>query len=355
LKTKIAGYNVVISEILDIPTLDGHPFLTVASFILADDKPNINNQAISEAEFQGIIDSAVGMPIKMKFTGEDVDNHAGSIPIGHIRSIQKITADDGTNQLVAEALLWKEEFPEEIYFLKEAYAEGKAPGISYEMGYKDSETIGGIQWLKKVVTMAATFVKNPAYGTRTHLLALASLSEEERNTQILALAKHIEETTEPITDKGGNLVNEELETQLRAEAASKQTEIEELLAKLAESDTTITQLQSKVADMELASVIDNRTRQYADAGFALEADAEKADKKKALIASFNDDQWTEYLADLVAAKATAAPAAPAPSTDPAVLAIAEASARNAIPRLSLDDEQVNLKDAMRALARPYSE
>lgn len=354
MKEKIAGFNISISEILDVPDRDGHPFITKAKFILADDKPNANGQAIRVEEFPGIIASAIGMPVKMNFNGVGVANHGGSVPIGHIQEIQHVQAENGTNQLVATAMLWNDEYPEEVDFLKTSFAEGKAPGISYEMGYKDSDTIDGVQWLKKVITLAATFVKDPAYGSRTHLLALASLDDKERNEEIIALADKIKLDSEPIiiTDKGGNLMEEEL-AQARAEAASKQAEIEALMTQLEEANANTASLQSELDSIKAAAIIDGRVRQYADAGFALEADAEKADKKKTFFASLNDEQWEEYLAELVAVKG-AIPAAPVTTPSPAELKLAEASINNAIPRLELDESQTNLKDAMRAIARPYS-
>lgn len=358
---KKADFKISLAEIYDVPTgNEAHPYLTRAKFILTDDKPNANNQAIDAAEFDSIIKSAIGMPVKMNYTGFGVADHGGSIPIGHIHAITKALAEDGeTNILEAEAFLWNEEFPDEVAFLKKAFADSEAPGISYEMGYQDSETTNGIQWLKKVITLAATFVKNPAYGTRTHLIALASLDETKRDEQIIALAEAIKlnKTEAVIIDKGGNPMEEELATARAeaatavADAASKQSEIDALAEQLAAANANVVSLQSDIDSMKQSALVDNRTRQFVEAGFALEADAEKSDKKKSLFASFDEDQWTEYLSDMVAAKASAKPAIP----NPVALKLAEASARNAIPRLELDVEGTNLKEVMRSLARPYSE
>ena len=383
---KKVGYNISISEIQDVPNPDPErSFITNAKFILADDKPNENGQAIHVEEFPGIIASAIGMPVKMNFTGYGVANHGGSVPIGHIKNVEQIQLPTGVNQLIAEATLWNEEFPDEISYLKTSFAEGEAPGISYEMGYKDSQTISGIQWLKKVITLAATFVRNPAYGTRTHLLALAASDMATMTCDTFAamvvreaalcglVIQDVIDALEAIVgpdmedgmdtsnastnnEKGGNLMTEEELTQLRAEAATKQSEIDALMVQLTDANNTVSTLQGELDAMKVAAISDNRIRQYTDAGFTLEADAEKAEKKKNLFVSLHEDQWTEYLADLIAAKATVTtPVVPVTPDNPTLVALAEATRRNAIPKLEMaDEDKTGLKDAMRRIARPYS-
>ncbi len=359
---QIAKFNIAISELVDIPNPDGsqHPFATMAKFIFADDKPNGNHQGVKVEEFPNIIKSAVGMPIKMNFTGMGVSNHGGSIPIGHIKNLEA-SIDGTTNLLIAEAMLWKEEFPDEIDYLKVAYAEGKAPGISYEIAFKDYDTEDGTQWIKDTTTMAATFVHNPAYGSRTHLLALASLDEEDRNTEILALAAQIQ-TEQETNNEGGNLMEEELKKaqaeieRLTAELASRDTKISDLEGTLAtaetEKQTALAEKQTvetELNGLKETAKIDGRVRQYIEAGFKMEADAAKADAKKTVFASFDDAQWDMYLEELKAIK----PAAPA--GDRGGDAFASLSRINDVPRVEVSDvEIVNLKDAMKQLARPHS-
>lgn len=294
----------------------------------------------------------------MRFTGSGVDGHPGSIPIGVIESTEIKTVDDTHHQIIATAALWNQEFPEEITWLKEAYAEGKAPGLSYEIFYKDFENQDNVQWLRDAFTGAATFVDNPAYGMRTALLALASSNLEKSQVEagIIALAQQLVNET-----KGGNTMDEkELEAlkserdTLKAEAASKQSEIDNLNAKIADLEKSVTAKDAEIGSLKTAALLDSRIRQYTEAGFAFEAEAEKADKKKNLLASFTDEQFDEYLADLVAVKG-AKTAAPAKTDDDKLPTPAVASVNGGVPRLEMDDDAfATLRQGMRSLARPNS-
>ena len=349
LLTNIAGFDIALSAVFDVPGTNDHPFMTIARFIFADDRPNGNKQVVAYSEFPNVIKTAIGMPVKMRYLedDDDVGDHAESIPIGVIQKMEEQTANDGSHQLVAEAVLWHEEFPEEVQYLREAFAEGKAPGISYELGYNDSQTVSGLQFIRNVVTLAATFVKHPAYGKRTQLLALA----EDENAS---------NESKPV-EKGGYNMEEELKQaieeakQSTALASSLASEIEALKAQNAEKDQALATAQEEISAMKLANLIDTRTRLVVEAGLTLEANAEKAERKKALWASLTEEQFTEYLSDLVAAKQSAVAAAPiAPGT--AALALASLQT-TVVPRLETAVEQGNydnLKDAMRSLARPNS-
>lgn len=352
-----AQFNVAISELIDVPNPNDtqHPFATIARFIFTDDKPNGNKQGIKLSEFDNVSKSAIGMPIKMNFTGLGVANHGGSIPIGHIKSMK--TVSEGTdNQIVAEAMLWKEEFPDEIDYLKSAFASGTAPGLSYEIDFKDSDTENDTQWIKNTTTLAATFVRDPAYGSRTHLLALASLDEEERNIEILALADQIKSDQKPeiiIEKKGGNLMEEELATaraevaRLIAEAATKDTKIGELETSLATAETDKGTALAELETLKTSAKIDSRIRQYVEAGFAMEADAAKADARKTVFSSYDDAQWDMYLADLKANKPK--------EKGNAFAGLSRASLGENIPKIELENtDNGNLKEAMRMLARPHS-
>ena len=117
-------------------------------------------QGIELEDFDEVIKTSINMPIKMFYTGSGTGNHLGSYVIGHITGMEKAQAEDGTNQLIADAVLYAEEFPEEVKYLKEAYAEKRPPGISYEIIYGDSIIKNGVQWLKKMFTTAATLVRD---------------------------------------------------------------------------------------------------------------------------------------------------------------------------------------------------
>lgn len=322
--TNKATFERTIAEITDIPSSDTtdafkHPFQTVAKFILADDKPNLNKQGIEVEDFDEVARSAVYMPVKMNFSKRGgLKNHIGSIPIGLITSTDKVISEDGTNQLMANAVLWTDEYPEEIAFLKESHASGdpeKLPRISYEMAYADSVSKNGTQWLKKLITLAATFVKTPAYGSRTALLALASAGEmtlTDLAKELMVLAKVEDQTFE----KGGNIVDEkemkalqerlaQVEKDLelaRTEASTKAETIVSLQAQLNEKDEKITVLSSEKDALVKTQLIDARVRKLAEHGIVLEADAEKAAKKKEFWASLSDADFDEYVSDLQAAK-----------------------------------------------------
>ena len=355
-------YQQAIAELVQV-----NPYQTIATFIFADDKPNMNKQGLPFSEFERVAKTAIGMPVKMRFTGDgfiqaekDIENHDGSIPIGVIQSMEIKTISDDYHQLIAQAALWNDEYPEEITWLKKKFAEGKAPGLSYEINFNDFERDDeNIQWIKDTYTGAATFVKTPAYGTRTALIALASIQDKTVLEEgILAIAEKLTAKHEP---KGGNRVDEkELEAlkgerdTFKAEAASKQSEIENLNKSITDLGSEIETLKTENSNLKQAALVDSRLREYSAAGFQLEAEAEKADAKKSLFASFSDDQWTSYLADLTAIKAQAAAAAPQPDNK----GVAMASLRTTIvPRPDNVDTSIDvssLAQDLRGLARPNS-
>lgn len=317
IENKVVQRQSAIAEFIDTPSDDyKHPYLTSAKFVFTDDKPNGNNQAVDAEDFDSIIKSAVGMPIKMSFTGSDVGHHRGAYIIGFMKNLTKNVTEDGTNQLIADAALYSEEFPEEVSYLKEAFAKGDAPGVSYEMGYSDPIFKNGVEFLKNIVTGAATFVKFPAYGKRTALLALASAKDEP---DFINTMKALVAQAEGPNNKGGKSVEdldkanrkiEELEEsakELKTQAETKTGEVARLTEELGSKDAKILELEGSVAKMAKASLLETRTRQYTEAGLTLEAEAEKADKKKEFWLSLSDDAWTMYLDEIKSAKASAVP------------------------------------------------
>jgi hypothetical protein len=337
-------FESAIASIEEIPSNNfKHPFLTVAEFVFADDKGNVNGQGIELEDFPAVALSAIDMPVKMKFTGRGTESHTGSVPIGHIKTMD-IVAEDGINKLIATAVLYADEFPEEITFLKDAFASGLAPGISWELAYKDSIVKEGIEWLKSIVTKAATFVRTPAYGSRTHLMALASSDEGS----LIELAREIlAQANVSNDDKGGNNVTEEelkkLQEKMQAEAASKDSEITRLTTLLGEKDGEIQKLSDEVGTMKQAALIETRTQQIVAAGIPLEADAEKLTKKKGFWASLTEDAFNEYLSDLVAAKQSAA-----------VATASAAGNGEGLPRMSVTTDTIDfgtLKNGLKSLSR----
>lgn len=336
-----------------------NPFLTLVKFIFADDKPNANNMAIPYDEFASLAQSAIGMPIKIRFLGKGLGGHTGSIPVGHIRDMVEEAEDDGSHKLVAEGVLYNDEYPEVVEFLKESFEAGDSPGISWEISYKDSVIDKGIQWLKGVVARAATFVKHPAYGTRTALLALASdktLSDEEIEKEVVDMAHDIESH-----NQGGNN-NVELEEalekikELEAQIAEKdaalveaKAETETVRTEAADLKAVNEELVSKVDTFEKSILVENRVKQVVEAGVPLPSEEEELAKKQEFWAAMSEELFTQYISDLAAvAKVT-----PEKKASASVLQL---------PKISVDTSTNNgavsaegLRNKMRSLSRNEAE
>lgn len=154
---------------------ESHPLQTRLSFVFTDFQPNSNNQGIHETEADGIIRTGINMPVKVNYTKAGVKGHSGAIPIGPMVDFQKTDT-----QVVAEAIVWNNEFPEIVDYMKTAQAEDDGVRFSWELFYENSEVdIDGIEWLSGIVVSAATIVANPAYGERTAMLSIAEDRVEE--------------------------------------------------------------------------------------------------------------------------------------------------------------------------------
>lgn len=323
-----------------------HPSLTRVKFILADDKPNVNGQGIEYEDFPDLAKTAINMPIKMRFVKKGAkagaQGHAGSINLGHITNVNENVTADGTHQLLADGVLYTDEYPAEIDFLKTSFASGTAPGLSWEIGYEKSVIKNGINWLKGILTRAATFVRDPAYGKRTALLALASqnLTEEEFNEGLIALASEFGPSTEP---EGGNKVTEEETKKLKDDLEAAKAAEKDATDKLATAEATILSQGEVIAGYKKAALVAERTQKLTEAGFPLSSEAAELEKKQEFLAKLPEDTFIEYLADLTAMK-KAAPAAPRKD------AAAAAGAIN-FPRPSVDvmPSVEGLRGRMRAL------
>lgn len=369
-----------------------NPFLTLVKFVFADDKPNANNMAIPFDEFAALKLSAIGMPIKIRFLGKGLGGHTGSVPVGHIRDMVVETLDDESHRLVAEGVLYNDEYPEVVEFLKESFDTGDAPGISWEISYKESIVDKGIQWLKGVVARAATFVKHPAYGRRTALLALASIDmttiDNDTKKKIMSLIEELldlldsseEDDTEDTTEAGlisraekllahfikevseveiqGGKNNVELEEALQkikdleAQIAEKDTalveakaETETIRAEATDLKTELDELIEKVNGFEKTLLVESRTKVVVDAGVQVPTDSEELAKKQEFWAAMSEELFTEYVSDLAAV----AKAVPEKKASASVLQL---------PKISVDTSTNNgavsaesLRNKMRSLSR----
>lgn len=289
-----------------------HPLLRKVRFIFADDKPNGNNQGIEYEDFELAKQTAINMPIKMRYLGtaDQAGGHTGSVTFGHITDMSEETLEDGTHQLIGEGVLYKEEFPKEVEFLERAFAEGKAPGSSYEIVYSDVKKDGPVEWLKNFATSAVTFVRHPAYGTRTALLALASdnrISDDELNEKLVGIIEDIRPKND---EKGGsNTVEKELE-ELKAENEKIKAENERLTKENETLNTAKAELETKVetqdkaiAEFQRTKLVEDRTAKVAEAGLSVpDADLER---KQTYWVSLSEEAFAEYLEDIKAVKALA--------------------------------------------------
>ena len=297
-----------------------NPGLRLIRVIFCDDQPNDNGQGVEYEDFAEIKNSAIGTPIKMRFMGTTAGGHQGSIPIGYIKDMFE-RKDGDINQLIADAVLFAAEYPDEIDYLETSFAAGEAPGLSWELIYKNSVVKNSVEWLKGILTRAATFVRSPAYGNRTAILALASsteISAEEFYDELSALVKG---NSPKNPDKGGNNRMEEELNKLKAEldalklqVAEKTTKLEELDSELgavrtenaalkvslAEQETTITEFSKK-------ELLASRLETIKEAGIVLENDTEKLNKKTDFYLSFSDEAFAEYVEDLKVAVASVKP------------------------------------------------
>lgn len=354
---KIAVFNTTIAEIFEVENEGDfkHPLLTIAKFVFADDKGNSNNQGIKADDFDEVIKTAIHMPVKMRYLGASAGGHQSSVPIGHIIKMDKETLADSSNRLVASAVLYSEEFHDEVMFLKEAFNKGEAPGISYEIMYADSVEENGIQWLKKMITKAATFVRSPAYGNRTALLALATrqdIDSEEFLTDFVTMAqdwageslskKSKEENTQ---EEGGKLMEEELK-QLKAEAEGLKEQIESLKKENDDLKEKLTTTNAELAKLNEEALAATREKKYLEAGFSLESDAEKAAKKRAFWISLSEEAFEEYIADLKAAKGATKAAEASTTKKPELPKLAVASGDTQI-EYTVDSLKAELRNAAR--------
>ena len=174
----------VISEVLinkEAQASLDNPTLTKLSFVFTDNQPNGNNKAIPTSAFPKIIKTGVFMPIKMA-EGEIALDHTGAVPLGVIASLKEKKVSEGIDQVVGEAVLWSKERPEDVDYVKTAFASGEKLNISWELLYSDSEIDdNGVEWLSDPVVKAATFVGIPAYLGRTPVLELASQNLPDNN------------------------------------------------------------------------------------------------------------------------------------------------------------------------------
>jgi len=131
-----------------------NPMVTMAKFILTDDKPNKNGVTVPQSEFDNIIKSGIYMPIKMAYDTIEED-HEDAFPIGVITNLKKIK-----NKIVGLAAFWTKERPEDVAMLKEKFEEGEPINLSWELAAFEKETEDGGVEVENASLRAATNFRN---------------------------------------------------------------------------------------------------------------------------------------------------------------------------------------------------
>jgi len=286
-----------------------HPGLRTARIVYCDDQPNANGFGIEYADFAEIKQSLLHTPVKMKFTGMGTAGHKGSIPIGHVTSVSEDEVN-GVHRIILDSALYADDYPDEIEWLDAQYEKGlldpsEMPGVSFEVTYHDSVLKDGVQWIKGLVARAATFVRSPAYGNRTALLALAAdknINAEDFMTELSALIENNESQKPP--EGGNNRMDKELEealarikaleeekSTLTAELADKQTEIDTLTSTNTALTAEIEEKDSKISEFETKEVLAERKSALAEAGITLEVKNER-------IVAMSAEDFDAYVEDL---------------------------------------------------------
>lgn len=147
-----------------------NPYFQWAKIVITDDLPNLNKQRVPLEEFDNLIRTGVNTPIKMARGGISPGHpEAFGNPIGVLAQLIK-----ESNKVIALAALWKKERPDDIARLKEMYASGNPPKVSWEISYQESIDESGVEALKGTSLDGIAIVGNPAYSGRTAFVAMSS-------------------------------------------------------------------------------------------------------------------------------------------------------------------------------------
>jgi len=245
-------------------------------FVLTDDEPNANKQRVPVSEFPNLIQSGAFAPIK-KYPNDLPDGHEGSTPLGVITHLKQYN-----NQIIGMAALWARERPEDVNFIKEAFAEKKPINISWEIGYMDSKVDEetGVEDLLDTSLQAAVLVGLPAYQGRTPVYAFSSINKPEDNTldELEKLKSELEEFKTKLKDSEAAL------------EATKPQLVE--LEQLRDFKATVEQKEA-----EAAKIKDIKTK-FAEAG--LEKDDKYFEDNREKFLSMDEASFEFFLQELVA-------------------------------------------------------
>jgi hypothetical protein len=179
-------------------------FCTPIKFIFTDSFANANKQRVPELEFDNVVRTGVNMPIKAGnlLGGIDKLEHTGAMPLGVITNLIK-----AGKTVKGLGLLWKEERPDEIAYIKECYEKKIPLNLSWELGFrKSSISDDGIEDLLDVIVRATTLVGAPAYESRTPVLSVASKTQENNNP--MELTERITELETQLVDRDATIATQ---------------------------------------------------------------------------------------------------------------------------------------------------
>lgn len=203
---RLEGYIKTSSDL----AVANNPLQSRVEVILTDFEPNLNKQGVPITEKARLMQSALNMPLKIHFDGDEFHGHSGAIPLGPIIRVWEDTYN-GRAVIKGEAVIWTEHYKDIVDTIKSLFDIGV--GTSWEIYYADSEVDeNGVEWLHDIVYAGTCIVDTPAYGPeRTRILAIAEKLGE-------SMAKNLEETpTDQTEDTPNDIVEEVLTDQSNAE------------------------------------------------------------------------------------------------------------------------------------------
>jgi hypothetical protein len=295
-----------------------HPYETLIDFILTDFLPNKNNQAVPMTEADSLINTAIGMPVKIHLAQK---GHAGSYPIGPIKSAW-LGKDGDRDVIYAQASIWNREFPDVDKFVKTAYAEETPVGTSWEISYEDSEHIDNVEWLHKTVFAATVIVERPAYGRqRTRMLSVAEeTTMEEERLKLLELQEmwtrigdHIRtayattfeiEAAEVATPENVEQFIEQfnaLTAKITERAKNAGLAVaEETKTELTAKETALAEKESAIADLTTQLETEKTERLFAERSFALASvfSVDELKERRDQLLAFTPDAFSLYARDI---------------------------------------------------------
>lgn len=268
-----------------VASLNSNPvFVRPIKFIFTDAFANANKQRIPEKEFDNVIRTGVNMPIKIGPVDENniPEGHEGAFPLGVITHLAK-----SGSTVKGLGLLWKEERPYAVQFIKDCYDKKIPVNLSWEIGYTDSAVDNdGVEDLLGVAVKATTVVGLPAYEGRTPILTVASKNPTEENVD--KLEQEILELKDSVQKKDTLILE-------------KDQKISELETKVTELETTNKEL-SEYKEVKESEIVRNQKisdikNQFIKAG--IEKDQAYFDEKIDKLLTFDNSELEFFLQELV--------------------------------------------------------